>query len=134
MLKDFVSNGALLIASFSIMGVLFKDKPLHTTSPLPSKIYWGLCFGVLGNILMAFSIQINSSTIADLRHLAIVIAATFGGYIPALIAAVFIAAGRILLFGINESSLLDQSEHFSLESYAGVSQILTPQEPLKLSS
>ncbi|MFL6557002.1 MAG: PAS domain S-box protein, partial [Bacillus sp. (in: firmicutes)] len=106
MLKDFVSNGALLIASFSIMGVLFKDKPLHTTSPLPSKIYWGLCFGVLGNILMAFSIQINSSTIADLRHLAIVIAATFGGYIPALIAAVFIAAGRILLFGINESSLL----------------------------
>lgn len=106
MIKDFVSNAALLIASFSIMGVLFKDKPLHTSSPLSSKLYWGLCFGVLGNILMAFSIQINSSTIADLRHLAIVIAATFGGYIPAFISAVLIAAGRILLFGMNESSLL----------------------------
>lgn len=106
MIKDFVSNAALLIASFSMMAVLFKDKPLHTFSPLSSKLYWGLCFGVLGNVLMSFSIQINSSTIADLRHLAIVIAATFGGYLPAFLAAVLIAAGRILLFGINESSLL----------------------------
>ena len=106
MLKDFVSNAAILIASFSIMGVLFKDKPFQTNSPLSSKLYWGLCFGVLGNVLMSFSIQINSSTIADLRHLAIVIAAAFGGFIPALFAAVLIAAGRILLFGINESSIL----------------------------
>lgn len=106
MLKDFVSNAAILIASFSIMGVLFKDKPIHTNSPRSTKLYWGLCFGILGNILMAFSIQINASTIADLRHLAIVIAASFGGMIPALLSAVLIAAGRILLFGINESSIL----------------------------
>ncbi|MEH7072542.1 diguanylate cyclase domain-containing protein [Neobacillus drentensis] len=106
MLKDFVSNAAILIATFSIMGVVLKDKPFKTNSPLSSKLYWGLCFGVLGNVLMSFSIQINSNTIADLRHLAIVIAATFGGYIPALIAAILIAAGRIILFGINESSLL----------------------------
>ncbi|MEH7306601.1 diguanylate cyclase domain-containing protein [Neobacillus drentensis] len=106
MLKDFVSNAAILIASFSIMGVLFKDMPIHTTSTRSTKLYWGLCFGVLGNILMAFSIQINSSTIADLRHLAIVIAATFGGFIPALLSAILIAAGRIILFGINESAVL----------------------------
>ncbi|MBV7509192.1 diguanylate cyclase [Bacillus sp. sid0103] len=106
MLKDFVSNAAILIASFSIMGVLFKDMPIHTTSSRSTKLYWGLCFGVLGNILMAFSIQINSSTIADLRHLAIVIAATFGGFIPALLSAILIAAGRIILFGINESAVL----------------------------
>jgi PAS domain S-box-containing protein len=106
MLKDFVSNGAILIASFSIMGVLFKDKPIHTNSSYSSKLYLGLCFGVLGNVLMLFSIQINPSTIADLRHLAIVIAATFGGVIPALLSALLIAAGRILFFGINESSVL----------------------------
>lgn len=106
MLKDFVSNAALLIASFSIMGVLFKDKPINHSSQLSSKLYWGFCFGVLGNILMTFSIQINATTIADLRHLAIVIAATFGGYIPAILSAILIAAGRILFFGMNESSLL----------------------------
>ncbi|WHY68194.1 diguanylate cyclase [Neobacillus sp. SuZ13] len=106
MLKDFVSNAAILIASFSVMGVLFKDKPIRINAPRSSKLYWGLCFGILGNVLMVFSIQINASTIADLRHLAIVIAATFGGFIPALFSAVLIAAGRILLFGINESSIL----------------------------
>ncbi|MCL6572173.1 MAG: diguanylate cyclase [Bacillus sp. (in: Bacteria)] len=106
MVKDFVSNAALLIASFSIMGQLFKNRPLNFTTSLSTKLYWGLCFGLLGNILMTFSIQVDATIIADLRHLAIVIAASFGGLIPALTAAILIALGRILLFGINETSLL----------------------------
>jgi diguanylate cyclase (GGDEF)-like protein/PAS domain S-box-containing protein len=106
MLKDFVSNAALLIASFSLMGQLFKDKPLNVSTSLRTKLYWGLCFGLLGNILMVFSIQVNSTIIADLRHLAIVIAAVFGGFLPAVTAAILIALGRIILFGLNESSLL----------------------------
>ena len=109
MVKDFISNAALLIASFSIMGQIFKDRPLNYTSTLSTKLYWGICCGVLGNILMSFSIQVNSTIIADLRHLPIVIAAAFGGLIPALTTAIFIAIGRILLFGINETSLLASS-------------------------
>ncbi len=106
MLKDFISNAALLIASFSIMGVLFKDKPLYLSSPFTTKLYWGLCFGLLGNVLMSFSIHINSAIIADLRHLAIVIAAAFGGFIPAVIAAFLIALGRMILFGFSYASIL----------------------------
>ncbi|MFZ7944891.1 diguanylate cyclase domain-containing protein [Neobacillus sp. 19] len=106
MLKDFVSNAALLIASFSMMGVVFKDKPLHVSSPLTSRLYWGLSFGILGNILMLFSIQVSSNIIADLRHLAIVIPAAFGGYLPALIAASLIAIGRIIFFGFSQASIL----------------------------
>ena len=105
MLKDFISNAALLIAAFSFLGQVFKDRPLRFSSPLSTKIYWGLCFGLLGNILMLFSIHINPTTIADLRHLSIVIAAAFGGIIPAMIGAIIIALGRILLFGINQTSL-----------------------------
>ncbi|WP_244906760.1 sensor domain-containing diguanylate cyclase [Neobacillus soli] len=88
------------------MGVLFKDKPLRLSSPLPSKLYWGLFFGVLGNILMLFSIEINTGIIADLRHLAIVIAAAFGGFIPAIIASVIIAIGRVILFGFSHAAIL----------------------------
>ncbi|MED3562444.1 diguanylate cyclase domain-containing protein [Bacillus xiapuensis] len=106
MLKDFVSNAALLIASFSIMGQLFKDKPLHLSSPLSVKFYWGISFGILGNILMLYSIHINSTTIADLRHLAIVIAGAFGGGIPAMVASILIGIGRILFFGYNHTSIL----------------------------
>ncbi|WP_160725866.1 diguanylate cyclase domain-containing protein [Bacillus sp. USDA818B3_A] len=106
MLKEFVSNAALLIASFSIMGVLFKDKPLYPTSSMSTKFYWGICFGVLGNVLMMFSIQVSPDIYADLRHLAIVIAGAFGGYIPAIIAATLISLGRFILFGFNHSALL----------------------------
>ena len=106
MLKDFVSNATLLIAAFTVMGQIFKNKPLHPNSKNRIKIYWGICYGLLGIVLMLFSFQINSTTIADLRHLAIVIAAAFGGYIPALIASGIIAIGRIFLFGFNDTALL----------------------------
>jgi diguanylate cyclase len=106
MVKDFVANLALLIASFSIMGQIFKNQPLKLTSPLLTKLYWGLSFGILGNILMVYSIPIAPGVIVDLRHLAIVVAAAFGGFIPALISAVFMALGRIVLFGYNPSSVL----------------------------
>ena len=106
MLKDLVSNATLLIAAFTVMGQIFKNKPLQHNSKNSLKIYWGICYGLLGIILMLFSFQINSTTIADLRHLAIVIAAAFGGYIPAIIASGIIALGRIFLFGFNDTAML----------------------------
>ncbi|WP_052353736.1 sensor domain-containing diguanylate cyclase [Neobacillus jeddahensis] len=106
MLKDFITNATLLIASFSIIGALFKDKPLSSHSSFQTKLYWGLCFGILGNILMSFTIQISANSFADLRHVAIVIAAAFGGAFPAIIAAGLIAIGRIVLFGFSESAII----------------------------
>ncbi|MGG3467203.1 diguanylate cyclase [Neobacillus pocheonensis] len=106
MFKDFFTNAALLIASFSLMGQIFKNKPLNLKSPFSTKLNWGLSFGILGNILMLFGIQINTNIIADLRHIAIVIAAAFGGFIPALITSLLIAIGRIVFFGFNQASLL----------------------------
>ena len=80
MIKDLVSNATILIASFTVMGQIFKNMPLSLSSSQSTKLYWGICYGVLGNILMVFSFQINSTTMADMRHLAIVIAAAFGGF------------------------------------------------------
>jgi diguanylate cyclase len=106
MLKDFFSNVTILIASFTVMGQIFKNKPLHPSSPYSTKLYWGICYGVLGNILMLFSFQINPTTIADLRHLAIVVAAAFGGWVPAIVASGLIAIGRIFLFGYTETAFV----------------------------
>ncbi|WP_419954019.1 diguanylate cyclase domain-containing protein [Neobacillus niacini] len=106
MLKDFFSNITILIASFTVMGQILKNKPLHPSSSFKSKLYWGICYGVLGIILMLFSFQINATTIADLRHLAIVIAAAFGGWVPAIIASSLIAIGRIVLFGLTDTAIV----------------------------
>jgi diguanylate cyclase len=105
MLKDFFSNVTILIASFTVMGQIFKNIPLHHSSTYRTKLYWGICYGILGNILMLFSFQINPTTIADLRHLAI-ISAAIGGWVPAIIASGLIAIGRILLFGFTETAFV----------------------------
>ncbi|NYE05704.1 LytS/YehU family sensor histidine kinase [Bacillus niacini] len=55
---------------------------------------------------MLFSFQINPTTIADLRHLAIVIAAAFGGWVPAIIASGLIAIGRVVLFGLTDTAIV----------------------------
>lgn len=68
-------------------------------SPWPTKVFAGICFGLLGVLLMIFSIHVESDVIADLRHIPMVIAALQGGPIPAIIAGVFILCGRIGLFG-----------------------------------
>jgi hypothetical protein len=48
MIEDFVSNAALLIASFSVMGQIFKNKPLQQSSPLYKTLLgtllWGSCY------------------------------------------------------------------------------------------
>jgi diguanylate cyclase len=106
MLKDFFSNVTILIAAFTVMGQILKNKPLLHSAVFTTKLYWGICYGILGIILMLFSFQINPTTIADLRHLAIVIAAAFGGWVPAIIASGFIAVGRILLFGFTDTAFV----------------------------
>ena len=109
MFKDFIFNASLLIASFYIMGQIFKDRPLERSSSISTKLYWGIAYGVLGIVLMIFSIKINSTVIADLRHLAIIIPAAFGGFFPAFITGLIIAVGRLLLLGISETSLIAAS-------------------------
>jgi diguanylate cyclase len=43
MLKDFFSNATILIASFTVMGQIFKKFPLFPTSSHSTKLYWGIC-------------------------------------------------------------------------------------------
>ncbi|WP_342430039.1 diguanylate cyclase [Neobacillus sp. FSL H8-0543] len=109
MFEDFIFNASLLIASIYIMGQIFKDRPLEHSSSISTKLYWGLCYGALGIVLMIFSIKINATVIADLRHLAIIIPAAFGGFLPAFITGLIIAVGRLLLLGISETSLIAAS-------------------------
>lgn len=61
---------------------------------------------MMGIVLMYFSIEISENVILDLRHLVLIIAALFGGPVSAMVAAVCIASGRILMFGVNEAALL----------------------------
>lgn len=101
-IKDLVSNLAILVSLFFLYSQITKQKPLNRQSSMNRKVIIGIVGGILGNILMQYSIHIGD-TIIDLRHIPIMILAFYGGYIPAFLSMILIIMGR-LFFGINLAS------------------------------
>ncbi|MFB6364690.1 diguanylate cyclase domain-containing protein [Paenibacillus elgii] len=106
MFKDFITNAALLVTSFFIIGQLFKDYRLRPSSSWKMKAALGVCFGLQGILLMIYSVRLNESVIVDLRHIPTVVAAMQGGPISAVVSAIIITSGRIGLFGPSYSAIV----------------------------
>ncbi|MEK8131785.1 diguanylate cyclase [Paenibacillus filicis] len=105
MIRDFVINASILVASFFFIGQMFKGHPLTRESPWKWKVFGGFCFGLFGVLLMEFSLQVGDGVIADLRHIPLIVAALQGGLIPALVTGFVLIVGRIGLFGVSYPSV-----------------------------
>ncbi|WJH34798.1 PAS domain S-box protein [Paenibacillus sp. CC-CFT747] len=105
MLRDFIINISLLISCFVILGEVFKSRPLSPHLSWPLRAGWAVGYGIVGIILMQFSLHLKFGVIADLRHLAIVIPAVYGGMGAALAAAGIMAAARLVMFGVTPTSI-----------------------------
>ncbi|SDE51294.1 PAS domain S-box-containing protein/diguanylate cyclase (GGDEF) domain-containing protein [Paenibacillus sp. UNCCL117] len=105
MFKDFIINASILVASLFLIGQLFMKRPLTRQSPLTWKVFGSVCFGLLGLLLMAFTLRVEANVIADLRHIPLVIAALQGGPVVSFLTAVLIVTGRLSLFGVSLPSI-----------------------------
>ncbi|PKR77139.1 GGDEF domain-containing protein [Halalkalibacillus sediminis] len=103
MLSDLLVNVSILMTFIFVWHQLFRKSPLKLHSPLWIKLSDGILAGLLGIILMHYSIATNDITILDLRHVPVAIVAFFGGIVPSLIAAGVISIGRYMI-DINFSS------------------------------
>ncbi|MBE4906459.1 PAS domain S-box protein [Bacillus luteolus] len=103
---DLLNNLAITAALLFIAGKFFENKPLDLDATLKTRLYGGLWAGILGSLLMLSTIQVTETVILDLRHLAIVIVAVYGGPVSAIVAGIIIGSMRILLFGINNASIV----------------------------
>lgn len=101
MLKDLFLNACILIASISIGNQIF-NAPKNDSSK--NKIIVGLMAGILGAILMLFSVHINKITFIDFRYLAIILSSLYGGIIASMSTGLIIGIFRVAHFGINTSS------------------------------
>ncbi|MYL30430.1 diguanylate cyclase [Halobacillus halophilus] len=103
-IQEFFINICIVIA-LVFMYLQFRwTKLLPAVSKQSSQWIDGLAGGILGIVLMYFSIQVTEQTIIDLRHLPVILILLYIGVQPALLSAVIIASGR-LLYGINPSSM-----------------------------
>ncbi|EXJ23456.1 Response regulator, GGDEF domain protein [Alkalibacterium sp. AK22] len=96
LLEDLVINVSLVI---SLIFIFMHFRWRNDESRLPgwSKMLLdGLSGGIMGVILMRFSIELAGETIADFRHLPIILMVLFVGRRQALISTALIGAGRFL--------------------------------------
>jgi diguanylate cyclase len=55
---------------------------------------------------MLFSFHISPTTIVDLRHIPVIIAALYGGALPSIFSALIVIAGRLFLFPFSQASIV----------------------------
>lgn len=106
LIKNLISNAAILVAFMFIGGEIFKDNRLNTSAHIKTKIFAGITGGLMGIILMLFSVNINSDFVLDLRQFAIIILAFHGGFIASLITGIIMIIFRVVYFGINTASII----------------------------
>jgi diguanylate cyclase len=102
-IKELFTNIAILISILFLYTQVSNGTPLHSRSSIKRKVLVGILGGLLSNLLMQYSMHIDSKSIIDLRHVPIILLAYFGGAIPSLIAMPMVILGRLLI-GFNTSA------------------------------
>ncbi|WP_367903462.1 diguanylate cyclase [Paenibacillus sp. PL2-23] len=98
-LQDLIANFAIVTAYlFLVNQVILRKQHKNLPSSYQLKLQVGFMAGILGIILMVFTVKMNG-TYVDFRQIAIILAAMFGGIIPAVLSGLIIGGVRLLAFG-----------------------------------
>jgi diguanylate cyclase len=105
MIQDYFINATILITYITLGNLFFLRERDLKNSNFIFKTKLGIASGLLGCILMIFSIELIPSVIIDFRHTAIIIGSIFGGIPGSIISSLIIGLFRILYFGITKASI-----------------------------
>ncbi|MDD9269447.1 GGDEF domain-containing protein [Paenibacillus sp. GCM10023248] len=98
-IQDLISNFAIVTAYLFLANqVIFKYTNLDSRAAPYIKLKMGVVAGILGIILMIFTVHMNG-TILDFRHLAIIISAIHGGIYSSVITGMIIFLMRMFAYG-----------------------------------
>ncbi|MCB2290068.1 diguanylate cyclase [Clostridium sp. CS001] len=114
MLRDLFVNAAILISFIFISSQIFKKTFLDLSLSYKHKLLFGLTQGVLGILLMLFTVYVAPKAIMDFRHIAILLAAFYGGGLSAIIAGLVIAVFRISYFGVSTPAIIASINMFNI--------------------
>ncbi|MDP4145218.1 MAG: GGDEF domain-containing protein [Bacillota bacterium] len=99
-------NICILISVLFITSQVFEHVDLDANSSFSVKFIIGIIGGILGILLMYFSIHITPTIILDFRSISQIIAAIFGGIISITITGFILAIFRLFYLGLNCYSLI----------------------------
>ncbi|WP_419873350.1 GGDEF domain-containing protein [Candidatus Pristimantibacillus sp. PTI5] len=103
--QDIIANFAIVTAFLFITSqVIFKKRVFGETPTKFEKLKIGLIGGLLGTLLMFFTVRFDN-TILDFRQIALILTALGGGFLPCVITGLVISLMRLFSFGpITEST------------------------------
>ncbi|WP_394231776.1 diguanylate cyclase [Niallia oryzisoli] len=104
MVKDLFIHVCIVITFLFIGGSIFRGRSLFNT--FWRKIIFGFFSGILGSLLMLFTIRLTPTTIMDFRHISILMSALYGGPLSAGISVVIICLYRIVFITSSVEALL----------------------------
>lgn len=106
LVKEIFFNATILISFITLGNHFFREKIATPSSPLYRKIITGAAAGLLGCLLMVFSVQITPEGYLDLRNLPIIMMALYTTFPSTIVASLVIGIFRIAYFGISQSSVM----------------------------
>ncbi|RXT15335.1 PAS domain S-box protein [Ammoniphilus sp. CFH 90114] len=109
MLKDLFLNLTVFLSALFITHQWFQLKiDLRRTTSL-QRIQVGLIYGFIGIVMMSFHTRISPDLVVDLRHLIVLFAGLFGGWLTGITTAIVMSIYRFILFGWAWSSWITAS-------------------------
>ena len=106
MLNDLFINIAIVVSFLFVAGQILKRYSLENEANIKVKIAIGGIFAIMGCVLMIFTIRATDIVIVDLRNIAVISSAIFGGPIAVAITALAVGIFRIAYFGVNNASIV----------------------------
>ncbi len=104
MLSDLIINAAILISFMSIANQLYRDRDSEIQSSPLFKLITGAVCGILGILLIWYSVRIQNETLVDFRNISTLLAVTVGGGMSAVVSGIVMGSFRIAYFGLNKYS------------------------------
>ncbi|WP_134703155.1 diguanylate cyclase [Ammoniphilus sp. YIM 78166] len=121
MFSDLFINTCIIVSLIFLVSRFFNQyHPISPDSPLGVKLVLSVLCGVLGIVLMKFSIHVNPTTIVDLRHIGIILIAAYCGFFPSVIAGLIVAIGRLLLLDVTHNAMEASMVMFILGMGCGI--------------
>jgi len=103
---QFFVNACILITVFSLGNQLLINKEISPSAPSKLRLFVSVMSGLLGIILMIFSVPVSPGVIIDFRSTAIIISAHYCGMGSAILTAVIIGLFRLLYGGLSYPSIV----------------------------
>lgn len=106
LMNELFINVLIIISFVTIGNHLFRNRCTNQDSSHLTRVLTGALAGLLGCVLMLYSVTIMPQVVLDFRNIPIIMMAVYAPFSSVMVTSLVIGLFRLTLFGINEVSII----------------------------